>query len=234
MLTLGLPSKGRLMDQTADWLRARGLDILPSGQAREYAARIDSLPQVRLALLSAGEIPGELAAGRVHLGVTGTDVLRERIADGDALTLTLAPLGFGRADLVIAVPDAWTDVETLDDLDAACARFRAAHGHRLRIATKYHRLTRDFLAAAGVADYALVDSQGATEGTVKNTTAEAIADITTTGETLRANHLRVLSDGLILRSEATLFAATAAPWDLAARATLADLCARLGVAVPAV
>ena len=118
----------------------------------------------------------------------------------------LAPLGFGQADLVIAVPAVWIDVETVDDLDAAAAEFRKAHGHRLRIATKYHRLVRDFLQAQGVADYQLVDSQGATEGTVKNRTAEAIADITSSGETLRANHLRILSDGLIHSSQAVLWA----------------------------
>jgi ATP phosphoribosyltransferase len=123
----------------------------------------------------------------------------------------VAALGFGQADLILAVPAVWIDVETLDDLDAAAAAFRARHGHRLRIATKYHRLVRDYLTANGVADYQLVDSQGATEGTVKNLTAEAIADITSSGETLRANHLKPLSDGPILRSEAVLWQSRALP-----------------------
>ena len=123
----------------------------------------------------------------------------------------IAALGFGHADLVLAVPRCWVDVDTLDDLDAAAAAFRARHGYRLRIATKYHRLVRDFLRAGGGADYALVDSQGATEGTVKNEAAEAIADITSTGETLRANHLKVLADGLILQSQATLWQSRVAP-----------------------
>ena len=144
----------------------------------------------------------------------------------------LAALGFGHADLIIAVPAAWIDVDTLDDLDAVAAAFRATHGQRLRIATKYHRLVRDFLARQGVADYQLVDSLGATEGTVKNLTAEAIADITSTGETLRANHLKVLSDGLVHRSEATLYAARAAVWTPAERATLADLARRTGLGLP--
>ena len=97
------------------------------------------------------------------------------------------------------------------DLDAAAAEFRARHGQRLRVATKYHHLVREFFRWHGVADYQLVDSQGATEGTVKNLAAEAVADITTTGATLRDNHLRVLDDGVIPRSQATLFAARAAP-----------------------
>jgi ATP phosphoribosyltransferase len=110
------------------------------------------------------------------------------------------------------VPNFWADVETVGDLDAAAAAFRKEHGFRLRIATKYHRLVRDYLQQQGVADYQLIDSQGATEGTVANLTAEAVADITTTGATLNANHLRMLSDGPILASQATLFASKAADW----------------------
>ena len=137
-------------------------------------------------------------------------------------------MGFGFADLIIAVPKVWIDVETLDDLDAVAAQFRAHHGHRLRIATKYHNLVRDFLRNAGVADYRLVDSQGATEGTVKNLTAEAIADITSSGATLQANHLKPLSDGLILRSEACLFQGDESNLDAEASAVLAKLIKLLG------
>ncbi|MFN6979768.1 MAG: ATP phosphoribosyltransferase [Gemmobacter sp.] len=230
-LRIGVPSKGRLMEKAFDWFGARGVPMGLAGADREYSGAVEGMPGVSVVLLSAAEIPRELAAGRVHLGVTGTDLVRERLADWPSQVTALAPLGFGFADLVIAVPAFWVDVETLDDLDAAAAAFRAVHGHRLRIATKYHRLTRDFLRAAGVADYCLVDSQGATEGTVRNGTAEAIADITSTGETLRANHLRPLADGLVLRSEATLFLAAAA-MEGGDRAVLADLAGRLGLDLP--
>jgi ATP phosphoribosyltransferase len=117
----------------------------------------------------------------------------------------ISELGFGFANLIIAVPSFWIDVDSLDDLDAVSAQFREKNGYRLRIATKYHRLLREFLINAGVADYQIVDSQGATEGAVKNDLAEAIADITSTGDTLKANHLKILSDGVILKSQATLF-----------------------------
>ena len=210
-LKLGIPSKGRLMEATFDWFSTRGLDIARAGGDREYAAQA-SADNVEPILLSAGEIPRELAAGRIHLGVTGTDMVREKLAGWQRSVTEVTQLGFGHADLVIAVPDFWADVTTLDDLDAAAAAFRATHGQRLRIATKYHRLVREFLGRSGVADYQLVDSQGATEGTVKNETAEAIADITSTGATLHANHLRILSDGLILQSQATLFASQTANW----------------------
>lgn len=231
-LRIGVPSKGRLMEQTFAWFGARGVTMRQSGADREYAGAVEGLAGAELVLLSAGEIPRELAAGRIHLGVTGTDLVRDKLADWDRQVAELAALGFGQADLIIAVPSCWIDVDTLDDLDAAAAAFRAAHGFRLRIATKYHRLVRDFLRLSGVADYQLVDSQGATEGTVKNQTAEAIADITSSGETLRANHLKVLGDGLILQSQATLFAARSAPWDAEARGVLGELCARAGLAVP--
>jgi ATP phosphoribosyltransferase len=232
MLKIGVPSKGRLMEDTFAWFGARGVTMRQSGTSREYAGAVDGIAGVELVLLSAGEIPRELAAGRVHLGVTGSDMVQDRLADWRGAVAALTPLGFGHADLVIAVPAAWIDVETVDDLDAAAAAFRLAHGHRLRIATKYHRLVRSYLTDAGVADYTLVDSQGATEGTVKNLTAEAIADITTTGATLRANHLKVLSDPPILSSEANLYAARNADWT-DARALLDVLTARLGVPVPA-
>jgi ATP phosphoribosyltransferase len=232
MLKIGVPSKGRLMEDTFGWFGARGVTMRQSGGAREYAGAVEGVDGVELVMLSAGEIPREMAAGRVHLGVTGADMVQDRLADWQGAVVPLAALGFGHADLVIAVPVAWIDVETVDDLDAAAAAFRAAHGHRLRIATKYHRLVRDWLTAEGVADYALVDSQGATEGTVRSLTAEAIADITTTGETLRANHLKVLAGPPILSSEATLYAARGADWT-GARGTMAALMARLGLAMPA-
>lgn len=231
-LKIGLPSKGRLMEQCFDWFGDRGVMMRRTGNEREYSGAIEGVEGAELVLLSASEIPRELAAGRIHLGVTGTDLVREKLAGWDAVVIELAPMGFGHADLIIAVPECWVDVDTLDDLDATAAAFRAAHGFRLRIATKYHRLVREYLRAHGVADYQLVDSQGATEGTVRNLTAEAVADITSTGETLRANHLKILSAPAVLRSQATLFAARSADWQQN-RPALAQLMTRLNLPVPA-
>jgi ATP phosphoribosyltransferase len=233
MLKIGVPSKGRLQELTFQWFGAQGVTMRQTGNDREYSGAVDGMDGVELVLLSAGEIPRELSAGRIHLGVTGTDLIRDKLADWDRQVTSLAPLGFGHADLIIAVPAVWIDVDTVDDLDAAASAFRTAHGFRLRIATKYHRLVRDFLTAQGVADYQLVDSQGATEGTIRNLTAEAVADITSSGETLRANHLKILSDALILQSQAELFLSHQANWDQATRATLSDLLTRLSLPVPA-
>lgn len=226
-LKLGVPSKGRLMQKTFDWFAKRGITLSRSGSEREYAGSVAGIDGIDLVLLSAGEIPRELSAGRIHLGVTGTDLVREKLARWEQQVEEIEPLRFGEADLILAVPQAWVDVDNLDDLDGAAAAFRASHGFRMRIATKYHRLVRDFLRDNGVADYALVDSQGATEGTVKNETAEAVADITSTGETLRANHLKLLGDGLILKSQATLFRSRTAPMTTADRAAMAVLLNRL-------
>ena len=228
MLKLGIPSKGRLQDKTIEWFAQRGVTVQRTGSEREYSGVVEGMDNVELVLLSAGEIPKELAAGRIHLGVTGTDLVREKMGDWQAIVDEVEPLGFGRADLVLAVPDAWIDVTTVDDLDAVAAQFRADHGFRLRIATKYHGLVRQFLSAQGVADYQLIDSQGATEGTVKNLTAEAVADITSTGDTLRANGLRILSDGLMLESQATVYASKVAEWDGGAEAGFAALAVKTG------
>lgn len=225
MIRLGVPSKGRLMEQTFDWFAARGVTLSRSGSDREYAGRVQGADGVSLVLLSAGEIPRELAAGRIELGVTGTDLVREKLAGWRSDVTEVASMGFGHADLILAVPDCWRDCENLDDFAAIARDFRAAHGFRLRIATKYHRLVRAWLAGHEVADYQLVDSQGATEGTVANQTAEAIADITSSGETLRANNLRILAEEPILKSQATLFAGRGALEEVR------PFLAQLGVAV---
>ncbi|MDH3667122.1 MAG: ATP phosphoribosyltransferase [Paracoccaceae bacterium] len=203
-LTLALPSKGRIQAETIAWFAGHGVEIARTGDARQYAARAEGAAGLEIVMLPAGEIPGALAEGRVDMGVTGEDLIRERVP-GWADRISIArQLGFGHADLVVAVPAFWIDVERMADLDAVAEAFRARHGHGLRIATKYHNLTRAFFQAKGVADYRLIDSQGATEAGPMNQSCEAIADITSSGETLRANHLKLVEDGLILQSHAVL------------------------------
>ena len=204
-VTLALPSKGRLKDQSLDVLARAGLVVSLPGDDRKYRARIEGRADIEVAFLSASEIAGELGQGSVDLGITGEDLVRENLADWDSKVAIAARLGFGHADVVVAVPDAWLDVETMADLDDVAADFRQRHGRRLRIATKYWRMTQQFFSQKhGIQVYRIVESLGATEGAPASGSAAVIVDITSTGSTLRANHLKVLSDGVILRSQACL------------------------------
>jgi ATP phosphoribosyltransferase len=155
----------------------------------------------------------QLRAGRVHLGITGEDLVRETVPDVNSRIEFLAPLGFGHADVVVAVPDCWLDVSRMADLEDVAEQFARSHGRGLRVATKYMNLTRRFFAKKGVTGYRIVESVGATEATPATGTSELIVDITSTGTTLKANHLKVLEDGLILQSQAHLLAAKGAGWD---------------------
>ena len=216
-LVLAVPSKGRLMDQTATLFAGAGMTLRKVGSERGYRGEIVGLEGVEVTYVSASEIAALLAAGRAHIGITGEDLIREQIADAEERVTLLAPLGFGRADVVVAVPAAWIDVRRMADLESASIVFQRVHGRRLRVATKYMNLTRRFFAARGVTGYRIVESLGATEGTPAAGAAELIVDITTTGTTLKANGLKVLEDGVILKSQAHLVASNAAPLSPAAR-----------------
>ncbi len=206
-LTLALPSKGRLKEQAIERFAQAGLDVQLPTDPRSYRGRIEGALPVDVLFLSASEIAQELGQGSVDLGVTGEDLVRENLAGWDQLVSIEARLGFGAADVVVAVPDVWLDVETMADLDDVAADFRHRHGRRLRIATKYWRLTQQFFSQKhGIQVYRIVESLGATEGAPAAGLADVIVDITSTGSTLTANHLRVLSDGVILRSQASLVA----------------------------
>lgn len=222
-LKLAIPSKGRLKEQAEDYFAAAGFRIEPLGGARGYFARIANLPDVEVRLLSAGEIASSVIAGDVHCGVSGEDLLREQAGDLERVAHLLAPLGFGRADLVVAAPRSWLDVETMADVDDVAARMEASTGRKLRVATKYIRSTRRFFTEEGVGHYRIVESAGATEGAPAAGVAELVVDITTTGATLASNGLKILRDGVILRSQAQLVASLGAAWSDGAMASLQAL-----------
>lgn len=216
---VAVPSKGRLQENAEAFFARAGLTLAKPRGAREYRGTIAGLDNVEIAYLSASEIAAQLARGAVHLGITGEDLIRENIHDADKRVMLIDSLGFGSANVVVAVPQAWIDVRTMADLDDVATSFRARHNHRMRVATKYINLTRNFFAAQGVVDYRIVESAGATEGAPAAGTAELIVDITTTGATLAANGLKVLDDGVMLRSHANLVASRDADWSPAARET---------------
>jgi ATP phosphoribosyltransferase len=216
---LAVPSKGRLQENAEAFFARAGLGLVKPGGARDYRGTINGLDNVEIAYLSANEIASQLARGAAHLGVTGEDLVRESIADADKRVAFIDTLGFGSANVVVAVPQAWIDVRNMADLDDVTTGFRAQHNRRMRVATKYINLTRAFFASHGVVDYRIVESAGATEGAPAVGTAEMIVDITTTGATLAANGLKVLDDGVILRSQANLVASRDADWSDEARET---------------
>jgi ATP phosphoribosyltransferase len=202
-ITIGLPSKGRMKEESSAILERAGMKISAIGNDRSYRARVEGRDDIEIAYLSASEIAREIGNGTVDFGVTGEDLVREGLDNADGRVEFCARLGFGHADVVVAVPEIWLDVDSMADLGDVAAEFRARHGRRLAIATKYWRLTQQYFSGShGIQLYRIVESLGATEGAPAAGQADIIVDITSTGSTLKANHLKILSDGVILRSEA--------------------------------
>jgi len=211
-LVIAVPAKGRLQENTEAFFARAGLPLVKPRGARDYRGTVHGLPNVEVAYLSASEIAGQLAHGSVHLGVTGEDLIREMIHDAAKRIVMIEGLGFGFANVVVAVPQAWIDVRTMADLDDVATAFRHKHDRKMRVATKYVNLTREFFASHGIVDYRIVESSGATEGAPAAGSAELIVDITTTGTTLAANALKIVDDGVMLRSQANLVASRNASW----------------------
>jgi ATP phosphoribosyltransferase len=214
---IAVPAKGRLQENAESFFARAGLELIKPRGARDYRGTIAELPEVEVAYLSASEIVDLLAQGAVHFGLTGEDLVREKITDADRQVIFIDAVGFGYANVVVAVPQAWIDVLSMADLDDVATAFRLKHERKMRVATKYVNLTRNFFSAHGITDYRIVESSGATEAAPAAGTAELIVDITTTGATLAANGLKVIEDGVILRSQANLVAARGAHWSAAAR-----------------
>ena len=206
-ITIGLPSKGRLKDKTISFFEENGSKILQSDKERNYFATIENKPNVKIIFLHAKEIIQRLGDGTIDIGISGLDLLNEsekNLRDKIALK---KKLNFGNANLVVAVPDDWIDVQTIADLEEVSFDIRSRRNSRLRVATKYPNLTNEFLISKGVTQYKLISSLGATETYPFIGSSEVITDITSSGKTLTDNNLRVLKDGQILNSTACLFVA---------------------------
>lgn len=229
-ITLAVPSKGRLEELTRDFFAGTGMAVTRPGGARSYLGAMDGMPGVTVRFYPAAEIARELIRGNVDIGVTGRDLVHETAENGPHCVHFARALDFGHADVVVAVPDAWIDVTHMHDLADVASDFRSRHKRWMRIATKYITITRQHFAAAGIAEYRIVESLGATEAAPASGVADIIVDITTTGSTLTANQLRVLEDGVLLKSEANLIVSKTAEWSGKRRALLGDLLERLGAA----
>ena len=207
LITIGLPSKGRLKDKAISFFKANGLEILQSKRERNYFGTISNKTNIKIIFLHAKEIIQRLGDGTLDIGISGLDLLKESDKNLQDKINIHKRLDFGNANLVIAVPNDWIDVQTIADLEEVSFDIRSKRNARLRVATKYPNLTNDFLVSKGVTQYKLISSLGATETYPFIGSSEIITDITSTGKTLTDNNLRVLKDGLILSSNACLFIA---------------------------
>ena len=203
-ITIGLPSKGRLKDKSVDFFNNKGFKILQSDKERNYFATIENMTNVKIIYLHAKEIIQRLGDGTIDVGISGLDLLNESEINLQGKIYVKQKLDFGGANLVVAVPNDWIDVQTIADLEEVAFDIRSKRNTRLRVATKYPNLTNDFLISKGVTQYKLISSLGATETYPFIGSSEIITDITSSGKTLNDNNLRVLKDGLILQSQACL------------------------------
>ena len=204
LITIGLPSKGRLKEKAVTFFENKGLKIIQSDKERNYFAKIENKSNIKIIYLHAKEIIQRLGDGTLDIGISGLDLLNESEKNlQDKITIE-KKLDFGNANLVVAVPDDWIDVQTIADLEEVAFDMRSRRNSRLRVATKYPNLTNNFLISKGVTQYKLIPSLGATETYPFIGSSEIITDITSTGKTLEDNNLRVLKDGQILKSAACL------------------------------
>ncbi len=205
-LVIALPSKGRLQEQCVAFLSGCGFAVRRVGGGRDYVGSLVGLDDAVIIYLRPDEIPSRVEQGDAHIGITGEDLYREYADREGASWLLMPKLGFGGARLVVAVPQSWVDVSSMADLDEAAMLFHQRHGRSLRVATKFSRLTRSFFAEHGIIEYSLVGSSGATEGTPAAGVADFIVDLTSTGATLAENHLKEISGGTVLETEASMIA----------------------------
>ena len=212
-LKIALPSKGRLREDMDKLFSNKGIIFKNLANDRDYIGSIEGIDNALVYFLSAKEITNRLEEGSIHIGLTGDDLVQEKIFNYEKKVSKECRLNFGKANLVVAIPDLWIDVMTMADLEEISNIHRGKFLRRLRVATKYKNMTNQFFSKCGVVDYRTVESHGSTESAPFNGFSEIITDITSTGETLRANNLRVLDDGLILESSANIFKSLVADWD---------------------
>ena len=204
-IRLGLPSKGRMKKQAEEFFLNIGLELVDVGSSREYLAKFKQEQEIQIILIAPSDIPLEIKKANLDIGITGRDLVFEKIIGWQKWMLEFKRLNFGKADLVLGIPQFWIDVNHLDDLDDVAYLLRQKYGQRLRIATKYQNITRDFLIDNQVTNFEIIESQGATEGAIVNGIADVVVDISSTGETLKQNKLKMIEQGTLLRSSASIF-----------------------------
>ena len=204
IIKIGIVSKGRLKEFTENLLKKKKFKTYSDRGERDLFGKIKGKSNIRILFLHAREIIEQLSIGNLDIGISGFDLLKESEINIQKNINLLKKLPFGYANLVLAVREENIDLFTTLDLDEVADDFRRKNKNLVRIGTKYPNLTRSFLYSRGVTNFQIVKSLGATELMPIIGTAEFISDITSTGQTLKANKLRVLNDGLILKSQACI------------------------------
>ena len=210
IINIGIPSKGRLRANILKIFKKNKLNLVSERGERDLLGSIKNLSNVKMLYLHAREIVERLGDGSLDIGFSGYDLLKESEINVQKKINVVKKYSFGKATLVVAIPDPWIDVQTIADLEEIAFEFKDKKKKRLRVGTKYPNLTREFLFSKGVTQFKLVNSLGSTEVMPFTGSAEIIVDITSTGETIKANNLRVLKDGEILKSVACIMVSKSA------------------------
>ena len=210
-LLIGLPSKGRIQKFSKDFFNKSELNIIQDGGDRSYQGYFKNIKNTEIIFLPPVEISRKLANGEIHLGITGLDLVEENTYD-DKVDLVKS-LYFGKANVVVAVPEYWIDVDVMEDLYDISIDFFPRHNRRLRVATKFPNLTRKFFDKHNIFEYVIVHSFGATEGAPASGYADFIVDVSSTGSTLKANSLKTVNDGIVLKSQVCFFLSQKTQWD---------------------
>lgn len=200
-LTLALPSKGALAEPTTSFLRDCGLRI-HQPNPRQYTGSIPAIPEFEVLFQRVKDVVYKVSDGSAHLGITGYDVTQEQ--PHDDLIVINNRLGYGHCQLLVAVPEAWVDVQSMIDLAEVALDFREYKQRNLRVATTYTNLARQFLHTHGIHHFTLVKAEGAIEAAPTLGYADIIIDLAQTGTTLRENHLKPLPGAVIVESQASL------------------------------
>lgn len=204
-IKIGLPSKGRLRDEFINFFKTKNLNIISTFGERNYFFNVQNNKSIEGIFLHAREIIERLNDGTLDIGISGLDLLKEFPEIYSDNVKIIKKLKFGFADLVVAVPRDWLDVQNMADLEEVSFEFKEKYNRRMRVATKYPNLVENFFLSKGVSQFRVVSSLGATESYPFTGSSELIADITSTGSTLKANNLRIINDGIILKSSACIF-----------------------------
>ena len=205
IINIGIPSKGRLRKDVLRIFNKKKLKLISERGERDLIGSIKNISNVKILYLHAREIIQRLGDGSLDIGFSGFDLLKESQINIQKRINVVKKYEFGKANLVVAIPDPWIDVQTVADLEEIAFEFRDKKKKRLRVATKYPNLTKEFLFSKGVTQFQLVESLGATEAYPFTGSANLITDISSTGETIKSNNLRILKDGEILKSQACIF-----------------------------